>query len=1163
MMYTDDVIFVVVGAERLARALRCWHSVTRDLGLTMAIARKRQLGASVQWLGLDFHVPLGLVCAPPAKRMRAIGVLSNVVNGVTTSFDAYRSTVGLLEHLLPFVGCDRTWMYHMYSPFARGARATAAAIVTSPATRERCAVWRHTLARVAGAVCTSVLRLDEPVRDAAAPLYMYSDAAKEGASPESGLGGFMHGLWWSWPLEECDLDMPIVLLEFIAFAINFIVFEPWLIGVPVVARSDSLGSVQIFTRLSARTHALQAAHGLLLALPAFAAVSRTLMGVEHLYGDGNPAADMASRGRFRDLALLCAQLGVHAERVPVPAAATAFLASVRAAFRAGRVATAAVSAASIAVRGAAAGAAAIAGGLGPHRGTRRGRGGGRSLGKHIATAALLALVPKGASSAPVAHALSTPLAGTPPWPVVPNPTLDDIASLPSSGWLCANSTGVPAPQPSRCPLDSDARPIASAAAWPTIALLGAALAVLLSIAPAAVLTLGGDKRVRGARDRRRHARQHGRGPRLLAVAALLSGVSPAGAAPDLSTYADAWAAVEAALCPPSLGTRPALGGPTHGALNANIVSPLAWAAASRLTAKAQAAPPLGATACAIPSHAESVLAGVWAAASARAASARTASALAASPLGVAASAISCRAGRSLVDTLVAARDGGLVGLVATAPLVRAELAAADPAVARCAGAVALVTRFASSASAAAVASLLADKSPLALRPRNPETLIDIVTAVDTAGAEQGAASTLLKDNGAWRRWEAYCAELGTSPWRTDALANSGADDLGYRRESTLLAGFVVWVYERMMPRRRADMAPRPQSALNVVLAVRRVHKRRDIIMVSSRRVIAVVRVLLRRYVTLHGPEALLPRRKQPLHAGLLRKIRNIAAGTMIGRRPLDWTAPFFVSIWALLAVGLSAGFRKHEVSQANGTSHDKSRMSRASLVWRIAGRLIRAPTVAMLRALARTDFAMLTPMPTKNDPFGDIYGNQPIYLPWDPSEPTNAAAALVELELMFPVAADARKATPLFVTGAGLEPITHSLIDAVLRWLLLCIMSLEEAELYSVHSLRIACASALHMMGASHQQIQAFVRWQSLEAVTLYARIDPAVYGDWVRRIARAEPSPVAVAQLPALDWDDVAAGLGADGGAFADGVEHGRAEEDSAEGTDGFEFDGADGDDA
>ena len=51
-MYTDDPIFVVVGAERAKRLLAVWRSVTSQINLTMAIAAKHQGGVTADWLGL-------------------------------------------------------------------------------------------------------------------------------------------------------------------------------------------------------------------------------------------------------------------------------------------------------------------------------------------------------------------------------------------------------------------------------------------------------------------------------------------------------------------------------------------------------------------------------------------------------------------------------------------------------------------------------------------------------------------------------------------------------------------------------------------------------------------------------------------------------------------------------------------------------------------------------------------------------------------------------------------------------------------------------------------------------------------------------------------------------------------------------------------------------
>ena len=40
--YTDDPFFVVVGHDRLTRAMRLWHRIIDAVGLKMAFPRKRQ-----------------------------------------------------------------------------------------------------------------------------------------------------------------------------------------------------------------------------------------------------------------------------------------------------------------------------------------------------------------------------------------------------------------------------------------------------------------------------------------------------------------------------------------------------------------------------------------------------------------------------------------------------------------------------------------------------------------------------------------------------------------------------------------------------------------------------------------------------------------------------------------------------------------------------------------------------------------------------------------------------------------------------------------------------------------------------------------------------------------------------------------------------------------
>ena len=57
-----------------------------------------------------------------------------------------------------------------------------------------------------------------------------------------------------------------------------------------------------------------------------------------------------------------------------------------------------------------------------------------------------------------------------------------------------------------------------------------------------------------------------------------------------------------------------------------------------------------------------------------------------------------------------------------------------------------------------------------------------------------APSTNKQDAGHWRAWERVCAQLGTSPWRTDMAANSGADVEGYNEEVYLLHTALILMY---------------------------------------------------------------------------------------------------------------------------------------------------------------------------------------------------------------------------------------------------------------------------------------------------------------------------------------------------------------------------------
>ena len=79
------------------------------------------------------------------------------------------------------------------------------------------------------------------------------------------------------------------------------------------------------------------------------------------------------------------------------------------------------------------------------------------------------------------------------------------------------------------------------------------------------------------------------------------------------------------------------------------------------------------------------------------------------------------------------------------------------------------------------------------------------------------------------------------------------------------------------------------------------------------------------------------------------------------------------------------------------------------------------PTAAQLRQLQPGDMLLIRPPPDKADQLGLHWGADPIYLPYDPSEPINAAAAMAAMEIALAVPGDKRRTTPMFTDGRG-EP---------------------------------------------------------------------------------------------------------------------------------------------
>ena len=184
-----------------------------------------------------------------------------------------------------------------------------------------------------------------------------------------------------------------------------------------------------------------------------------------------------------------------------------------------------------------------------------------------------------------------------------------------------------------------------------------------------------------------------------------------------------------------------------------------------------------------------------------------------------------------------------------------------------------------------------------------------------------------------------------------------------------------------------------------------------------------------------------------------------------------------------------------------------------------------APTAAQLLGLTSADYAVIIPPPSKADQFGTAWGSNPIYLRFSDTANINAAQAIRDLELAWPVAGVDRQNTPLFVTQskrmfsrAQLAECVHAMLRDSGT------VSADKLDDYSLHSFRIYLACALLDCGFSEAAIMAALCWKTCEALKIYARMGDAGYADMIEKAATATITSTQAPNIPDFDGAQKAA---------------------------------------
>ena len=390
--------------------------------------------------------------------------------------------------------------------------------------------------------------------------------------------------------------------------------------------------------------------------------------------------------------------------------------------------------------------------------------------------------------------------------------------------------------------------------------------------------------------------------------------------------------------------------------------------------------------------------------------------------------------------------------------------------------------------------------------------------------ESGAAlGSLRVEKGHWRWWDSFCREHGFNPWRMDPA----------KLQSTALvfALALPWIHARMEPKlnehKRLGIPAQPQSAMNVILGVRRLHKRLGIVLPPCSLAAAAMKGLLRDFVDVHGHRYLLKRKALAFDQATVRSLCNLRsalAGRRVGSRTIGDTA-FWITVEALWAALAQTGLRKDEVAVHSSVAWTRAKPSRASLQWLLPG--CRIPQTicdpAALLAIPYGSTLYFTPPPSKCDPFGVIWGSNPILLPLDDS-PVCAARAIRDMCVAVPCSLQALADTPLFHDPSSSKAFSNNQLDSLLGNIMSLIVGQEEARRYSVYSFRRYLATALVNANFSPSVVQAMLRWQTPESVREYGQLDRVTYANNLRKALAVNISPT-LSSVPPIDPEDALVG--------------------------------------
>ena len=399
--------------------------------------------------------------------------------------------------------------------------------------------------------------------------------------------------------------------------------------------------------------------------------------------------------------------------------------------------------------------------------------------------------------------------------------------------------------------------------------------------------------------------------------------------------------------------------------------------------------------------------------------------------------------------------------------------------------------------------LASHDSNYALFPDRPEVLRGVIvdaTAARDAGIPHGSVKA---DEWGFKWVKKFCEKTGNLWMRPRAVAS--ALDVLCEVWFTILA--IVWITQMIAPSARRAQAGytqgMPTSALLAIYGHQRVMRDCGRFTPDLAQTRAVLKGLCARFKLRWGDDAFVPQRMQPFSRDHL--VAIVAALVSLTVLPA-WTAVLRWAVLTAFCYAISTGARKDEwtASFAGDTF-----VRRSNFTWVDAKGDDLPSTPQTVASRVNGNLLRGRSAPSKCDRLNVSWGGRDMWFRYDDTNPLNFAWRWRQWEEAHPCPPGERTRWPAFSPTGDATPFTGGRAESCLNVLLATVMTVAEAARRSWHSARITLATRLFARRGSGADrsiardeiegvIQSLVRWKTLEAMRIYARMEPETYASYV-----------------------------------------------------------------